>query len=65
MAMITSEGMRIFAVERYTCKSSFFVTMVNRFGEAEGFENLLKLVRSPKMSLEDLFYTVSFFVKSH
>lgn len=39
--------------------------MINRFGEAGGFESLLKLIVKPDVSLESLYYMVSFFVKSH
>ena len=65
MAMITEETQKIFATERYTCKSSFYVAMVNRFGKGEGFEHLLKLIVKQEVSLENLFFMVSFFVKSH
>lgn len=65
MAMIKTEDTKIFAVERYTCKSSFFVAIINRFGETGGFESLLKLIVKPEVSLENLYYLVSFFVKSH
>ena len=65
MEMITKEDQKIFAVERYTCKSHFFVTIVNKFGEAGGYESLLKVIASPKVSLENLFYIVSFIAKSH
>ena len=65
MDMITEETPRIFANIRYTCKSSFVVDTINRFGEAEGFENLLKIISKPEISLEYVYQIVIFIVKSH
>ena len=64
MAMITTEDQRIFATERYTCKSTFLVSLINKFGEQGGFESLISMVTKPEVSLESLFSMVSFFVKS-
>lgn len=63
--MITEEIPRIFATERYSCKSSFLVETINQFGEAGGYESLLTLVSKPEISLEYVYHLVSFFVKSH
>ena len=38
--------------------------MINKFGHAEGFEYLLKLIRKPETSLNNLNYIVNFFAKS-
>ncbi len=65
MEMITKEDQKIFAVERYTCKSHFFVAIVNKFGEAGGYESLIKVISMPDLSLENLFHIVSFIAKSH
>ena len=65
MSMINKEDQKIFAVERYTCKSHFLVAVMNKFGEAGGYESLLKVIVMPEVSLENLFHVVSFFVKSH
>lgn len=65
MAMLKSEDQKIFSVERYMCKSEAFVANVNKFGEAGGFESLLKMLSKADVSLESVFQIVSFFVKSH
>ena len=65
MEMITEEVPRIFATERYSCKSSFLVEIINKFGEAGGYESLLNLLSKPEISLEYVYQLVSFFVKSH
>ena len=62
--MITTEDKKIYATERYFCKSSFLVSLFNKFGEQGGFESLLHMITKPEVSIENLFYMVSFFVKS-
>ena len=64
MEMIKSEDMKIFATERYTCKSSAFVAIINKFGLAQGFEHLIDLIKSPETSLNNLNYIVTLFCKS-
>ena len=64
MAMITSPETKIFATERYTCKSTFLVAIFNKFGEQGGFESLLKMIAKPEVSIDNLFYMVSLFSKS-
>ena len=44
MAMITSPDMTIYATERYYCKSSFLVALLNKFGEQGGFDSLLRML---------------------
>lgn len=65
MALITEESQRIYAVERYTCKSMVFAANINKLGLAGFFQNLLTLISKPETSLENVFYLVSFFTKSH
>lgn len=49
MTMLTDlpEGSKIFATVRYSCKSTAFVSLLNKFGEEGGFENLLNLIAQP------------------
>ena len=54
MKMITSEDMRIYATERYTCKCTFLVTLMNKFGEQGGYGMLLDLIKDPEISLDNL-----------
>ena len=62
--MITEPGQRIYAVERYSCKSSVFIALFNKFGNEGAFESLLSLIAHPETSLENLRDIVSFFVES-
>ena len=54
MDMITEETPRIWAAERYSCKSTFLASMFNRFGQADGFENLLAQIIKPDQSIENV-----------
>ena len=49
MAMLDDlpEGSKIFATVRYSCKSTALVSLLNKFGEEGGFENLLTLIAQP------------------
>lgn len=40
------------------------MSLINKFGEQGGFESLLAMVTKPDVSIDNLFYLVSFFVKS-
>ena len=49
MAMLDDlpEGSKIYATVRYACKSTAFISLLNKFGEEGGFENLLTLIAQP------------------
>ena len=58
MAMLQREGDVIFVTERPTCRSVMFTEMINDFGRAGGFEDILKLIASPKTTLTHVYYIV-------
>ena len=66
MAMLAElpAGTKIYATERYSCKSTAFIALLNKFGEEGAFENLLTLIARPEANLENLRDIVSFFVES-
>ena len=54
--MIKDEGQIIYVVERPTCRSTVFVEMIEKFGQANGFESILKVIADPKTSLKHAYY---------
>lgn len=58
MAMLQQEGDIIYVTERPTCRSVMLTEMINDFGRAGGFEDLLKLIASPKTTLTHVYYIV-------
>ncbi len=65
MAMITDDTQKIYATERYSCKSSVFASSINKLGHAGFFQNLLTEIGEAETSLESVYDMVSFFTKSH
>jgi len=65
MAMLTEPDQHIYATERSSCKSTFFVELVNKFGDAGSFNHLLSTLSDPSTSLQDVYHLVCFFTKSH
>ena len=61
--MLTGEGQIIYAVERaYRCKSTVLVSVLNLFGQAQGFDEILEVISDPNTSLEhvtDLLILIS------
>ena len=54
--MIKETGHIIYVTERPSCKNVKFLEVVNSFGEAGGFETMLKVIADPETSLNHTFY---------
>jgi hypothetical protein len=44
MKMLEKEGDIIYATERASCKSTMLVTLLNKFGDSEGFDKILAII---------------------
>ena len=66
MAMIKEEGQIIYVTERpATCKSLMFTEMVNAFGEAGGFDSMLKLISSPETTIRHVYFICDLLANCH
>ena len=61
--MLASPDDVIFATERARCKSTMMVSLLNKFGEAQGFEKLLARLQEEDTTLEHAFYMVDCLAK--
>ena len=59
--MITDPKQKVFATERYSCKSKVFVGMLNKLGHEGAYERILTLIERPDVSIESLHILVSCF----
>ena len=59
--MITDPKQKIFATERYCCKSEVFVGMLNKLGLEGAYERILTLIERPDVSIENLHTLVGCF----
>jgi len=64
MKMIEKEGDIIYATERAFCKSTMLVTLLNKFGSAEGFDKILAVIKKEDTSLEHVYYLIDMLSKS-
>lgn len=48
----------IYATERYKCKSTVFVNMLNKFGSEQGYEKILATINHESTSIDLVYYLV-------
>lgn len=56
--MLSQPGDIIFSTERFRCKSSMLVNMINRFGAENGFTKILAVISQEQTPLNTVFFLV-------
>jgi len=46
----------IYATERYKCKSTVFVSMLNKFGAEQGYDKILATITHEKTSIDLIYF---------